>query len=97
MGCLLVNYLITWTVVETCIICIALNHIHHQCTDLLHFFPYLAYDLLQFLSILLYSLLPDRKLKTLIQRPLNHIPETKDGNSLLLFWYWEECLKQRFV
>ncbi|AES94857.2 putative CCAAT-binding factor [Medicago truncatula] len=42
------------------------------------------------------SLLPDRKLKTLIQRPLNHIPETKDGHSLLLFWYWEECLKQRY-
>ncbi|KAK7294502.1 hypothetical protein RJT34_17391 [Clitoria ternatea] len=42
------------------------------------------------------SLLPDRKLKTLIQRPLNHIPETKDGYSLLLFWYWEDCLKQRY-
>ncbi|TKY64219.1 CCAAT/enhancer-binding protein zeta [Spatholobus suberectus] len=42
------------------------------------------------------SLLPDRKLKTLIQRPLNHVPETKDGYSLLLFWYWEECLKQRY-
>ncbi|XP_027337939.1 CCAAT/enhancer-binding protein zeta [Abrus precatorius] len=42
------------------------------------------------------SLLPDHKLKTLIQRPLNHIPETKDGYSLLLFWYWEECLKQRY-
>ncbi|XP_045789959.1 CCAAT/enhancer-binding protein zeta-like [Trifolium pratense] len=42
------------------------------------------------------SLLPDRKLKTLMQRPLNHIPENKDGNSLLLFWYWEECLKQRY-
>ncbi|XP_061361888.1 protein SLOW WALKER 2-like [Gastrolobium bilobum] len=41
------------------------------------------------------SLLPDRKLKTLIQRPLNHVPETKDGYSLLLFWYWEDCLKQR--
>ncbi|OIW20777.1 hypothetical protein TanjilG_23143 [Lupinus angustifolius] len=42
------------------------------------------------------SLLPDRKLKSLIQRPLNHIPENKDGNSLLLFWHWEECLKQRY-
>ncbi|KAI4353552.1 hypothetical protein L6164_002492 [Bauhinia variegata] len=42
------------------------------------------------------SLLPDRKLKTLIQRPLNQVPETKDGYSLLLFWYWEECLKQRY-
>ncbi|GAU24328.1 hypothetical protein TSUD_49170 [Trifolium subterraneum] len=42
------------------------------------------------------SLLPDRKLKTLMQRPLNHIPENKDVYSLLLFWYWEECLKQRY-
>ncbi|GAV61402.1 CBF domain-containing protein [Cephalotus follicularis] len=42
------------------------------------------------------SLLPDRKLKTLLQRPLNNIPETKDGYSLLLFWYWEECLKHRY-
>lgn len=42
------------------------------------------------------SLLPDRKLKTLIQQPLNHLPESKDGNSLLLFWHWEECLKQRY-
>ncbi|CAI0470797.1 unnamed protein product [Linum tenue] len=42
------------------------------------------------------SLLPDRKLKTLLQRPLNDLPETKDGYSLLLFWYWEDCLKQRY-
>ncbi|CAN0877761.1 Protein SLOW WALKER 2 [Linum grandiflorum] len=42
------------------------------------------------------SLLPDRKLKTLLQRPLNNLPETKDGYSLLLFWYWEDCLKQRY-
>lgn len=42
------------------------------------------------------SLLPDRKLKTLFQRPIDHIPDTKDGNSLLLFWYWEDCLKQRY-
>lgn len=42
------------------------------------------------------SLLPDRMLKGLLQRPLNHLPETKDGYSLLLFWYWEECLKQRY-
>ncbi|KAF8011279.1 hypothetical protein BT93_J1784 [Corymbia citriodora subsp. variegata] len=42
------------------------------------------------------SLLPERKLKTLLQRPLNHLPETKDGYSLLLFWYWEDCLKQRY-
>ncbi|KAK9282464.1 hypothetical protein L1049_005382 [Liquidambar formosana] len=42
------------------------------------------------------SLLPDRKLKILLQRPLKHLPESKDGYSLLLFWYWEECLKQRY-
>ncbi|KAK4395034.1 CCAAT/enhancer-binding protein zeta [Sesamum angolense] len=37
----------------------------------------------------------DRKLKTLFQRPLNHLPDTKDGYSLL-FWHWEECLKERY-
>ncbi|CAN4089202.1 unnamed protein product [Withania somnifera] len=42
------------------------------------------------------SLLPDRKLKTLFQRPIDQISDTKDGYSLLLFWYWEECLKQRY-
>lgn len=41
-------------------------------------------------------LLPDRKLKSLIQRPLDILPETKDGYSLLLFWHWEDCLKQRY-
>ncbi|XWS16115.1 hypothetical protein CRYUN_Cryun34aG0057900 [Craigia yunnanensis] len=43
-----------------------------------------------------HMLLPDRKLKTLLQRPVNDLPETKDGYSLLLFWYWEDCLKQRY-
>ncbi|KAL2534208.1 CCAAT-binding factor [Abeliophyllum distichum] len=42
------------------------------------------------------SLLPDRKLKTLVQQPLNHLSDTKDGYSLLLFWHWEECLKERY-
>ncbi|KAK2997111.1 hypothetical protein RJ639_025401 [Escallonia herrerae] len=42
------------------------------------------------------SLLPDRKLKSLFQRPVNHLPESKDGYTLLLFWHWEECLKQRY-
>ncbi|XVF25270.1 hypothetical protein REPUB_Repub13aG0198800 [Reevesia pubescens] len=42
------------------------------------------------------KLLLDRKLKTLLQRPVNELPETKDGHSLLLFWYWEDCLKQRY-
>lgn len=42
------------------------------------------------------SLLPDRKLRTLFQQPLNYLPDSKDGNSLLLFWHWEECLKQRY-
>ncbi|KAI3838081.1 hypothetical protein MKW98_009032 [Papaver atlanticum] len=47
-------------------------------------------------ELFLSSLLPDRKLKILPQHPLNHLTETKDGYSLLLFWYWEECLKQRY-
>ncbi|ESQ27942.1 hypothetical protein EUTSA_v10018056mg [Eutrema salsugineum] len=55
-----------------------------------------AFRGLKALSEILIRLLPDRKLKTLLQRPLNSIPENKDGYSLLLFWYWEECLKQRY-
>ncbi|KAK9150753.1 hypothetical protein Syun_009062 [Stephania yunnanensis] len=47
-------------------------------------------------ELFLSSLLPDRKLKPLIQRPLDQLPESKDGNSLLLFWHWEDCLKQRY-
>ncbi|BBG98745.1 CCAAT-binding factor [Prunus dulcis] len=47
-------------------------------------------------AICIRSLLPDRKLKSLLQRPLDNVPETKDGYSLLLLWYWEECLKQRY-
>lgn len=47
-------------------------------------------------ELFLLRLLPDRKLKCLFQRPLDNLPETKDGFSLLLFWYWEECLKQRY-
>ncbi|EOA34544.1 hypothetical protein CARUB_v10022090mg [Capsella rubella] len=55
-----------------------------------------AFKGLKALSEILIRLLPDRKLKTLLQRPLNSIPENKDGYSLLLFWYWEDCLKQRY-
>ncbi|XVF74251.1 hypothetical protein PTKIN_Ptkin13bG0095100 [Pterospermum kingtungense] len=40
--------------------------------------------------------LPDQKLKTLLQRPVNELPEAKDGYFLLVFWYWEDCLKQRY-
>ncbi|XP_077240901.1 CCAAT-binding factor [Tasmannia lanceolata] len=47
-------------------------------------------------DLFLLRLLPDRKLKGLLQQPLNHLPESKDGFSLLLFWYWEDCLKQRY-
>ncbi|VFQ65516.1 unnamed protein product [Cuscuta campestris] len=53
-----------------------------------------GYDSLR--ELFVSSLLPDRKLKTLFQRPLNHVPDTKDGHSLLLLWYWEDCLKQRY-
>lgn len=42
------------------------------------------------------SLLPDRKLKYFGQHPLHVLSESKDGNSLLLFWYWEDCLKHRY-
>ncbi|KAF8401148.1 hypothetical protein HHK36_014452 [Tetracentron sinense] len=48
------------------------------------------------LTMLPACLLPDRKLKSIFQRPLSHLPESKDGYSLILFWYWEECLKQRY-
>ncbi|KAG0477200.1 hypothetical protein HPP92_014041 [Vanilla planifolia] len=47
-------------------------------------------------ELFLLRLLPDRKLKNLIQRPLDRLPENKDGYSLLVFWFWEECLKQRY-
>ncbi|KAL9674618.1 hypothetical protein QQ045_030890 [Rhodiola kirilowii] len=55
-------------------------------------FAFAGFDALRELFL---RLLPDRKLKSLFQQPLNHLPETKDGNSLLLFWYWEDCLKER--
>ncbi|KAG9457617.1 hypothetical protein H6P81_002125 [Aristolochia fimbriata] len=47
-------------------------------------------------DLFLLRLLPDRKLKSLLQRPLNHLPESKDGYSLVLYWYWEDCLKLRY-
>ncbi|KAF5194073.1 CCAAT/enhancer-binding protein zeta [Thalictrum thalictroides] len=48
-------------------------------------------------ELFLDRLLPkDRKLKSLIQQPVNHLPKSRDGYSLLLFWYWEECLKQKY-
>lgn len=53
-----------------------------------------GFDVLK--ELFISSLLPDRKLKTLLQQPLDKLPESKDGYSLLLFWYWEECLKQRY-
>ncbi|XP_050383837.1 protein SLOW WALKER 2 [Argentina anserina] len=57
-------------------------------------YAFAGFDALR--ELFLTSLLPDRKLKSLIQRPVNDLPETKDGYSLLLLWYWEECLKQRY-
>ncbi|XP_031499827.1 protein SLOW WALKER 2 [Nymphaea colorata] len=47
-------------------------------------------------ELFLVSLLPDRKLKYLFQHPLNCISESKDGFFLLLLWYWEDCLKNRY-
>ncbi|KAL9157163.1 hypothetical protein ABFS82_09G127300 [Erythranthe guttata] len=55
-----------------------------------------AFTAFEALKEIFIILLPDRKLKTLFQRPLNHLSDTKDGYSLLLFWYWEECLKDRY-
>ncbi|KMZ66705.1 hypothetical protein ZOSMA_28G00650 [Zostera marina] len=46
---------------------------------------------------LFHRLLPDRKLKTFLQRPLDILPESKDGSSLLLFWCWEGNLKKRLL
>ncbi|KAJ3686788.1 hypothetical protein LUZ61_015952 [Rhynchospora tenuis] len=57
-------------------------------------YAFTGFDALK--ELFLSRLLPDRKLKSLFQRPLDILPETKDGYSLLLFWYWEECLKQRY-
>ncbi|EPS70469.1 hypothetical protein M569_04290, partial [Genlisea aurea] len=55
-----------------------------------------AFAAFQSLQEIFLILLPDRKLKALYQRPLNHLPENKEGYSLLLFWYWEESLKDRY-
>ncbi|XP_052167758.1 protein SLOW WALKER 2 [Oryza glaberrima] len=57
-------------------------------------YAFTGFDALK--ELFLKRLLPDRKLKSLIQHPLDILPETKDGFSLLLFWYWEDCLKQRY-
>ncbi|KAI3455663.1 hypothetical protein Pfo_012326 [Paulownia fortunei] len=55
-----------------------------------------AFTAFEALKEIFIILLPDRKLKTLFQWPLNHLSDTKDGYSLLLFWHWEECLKERY-
>ncbi|KAG6428816.1 hypothetical protein SASPL_106853 [Salvia splendens] len=55
-----------------------------------------AFTAFEALKEMFLILLPDRKLKTLSQRPLNHLSDTKDGYSLLLFWYWEQSLKERY-
>ncbi|OMO70572.1 CCAAT-binding factor [Corchorus capsularis] len=57
-------------------------------------YAFTGFDALK--ELFISNLLPDRKLKTLLQRPVNELPENKDGYSLLLFWYWEDCLKQRY-
>ncbi|CAA0829454.1 Unknown protein [Striga hermonthica] len=55
-----------------------------------------AFTAFEALKEIFLILLPDRKLKNLSQRPLNHLSDTKDGHSLLLFWYWEHLLKERY-
>ncbi|KAH9540177.1 hypothetical protein CY35_15G097300 [Sphagnum magellanicum] len=47
-------------------------------------------------EIFLASLLPDRKLKFLAQQPLRLLYNSKEAASLLLYWYWEDCLKHRY-
>lgn len=39
------------------------------------------------------TLLPDRKLKYFAQQPLQ---AQREGDRLLLLWYWEDCLKHRY-
>ncbi|CAM6017455.1 unnamed protein product [Sphagnum balticum] len=47
-------------------------------------------------ELFLASLLPDRKLKFLGQQPLRLLYNSKEAASLLLYWYWEDCLKHRY-
>ncbi|GBG69517.1 hypothetical protein CBR_g4353 [Chara braunii] len=47
-------------------------------------------------ELFLRSLLPDRKLKFLHQQRLDVLPPGKEGWKLLLLWFWEDRLKQRF-
>ncbi|KAH7422635.1 hypothetical protein KP509_12G018100 [Ceratopteris richardii] len=47
-------------------------------------------------ELLLSSLLPDRKLKSLTQQPLKAQSDSQEVDVLLLLWYWEDCLKQRY-
>ncbi|MCO5553080.1 hypothetical protein L7F22_006601 [Adiantum nelumboides] len=42
------------------------------------------------------SLLPDRKLKFLVQQPLQQLEDTEAADGVLFLWYWEDCLKQRY-
>jgi ribosome biogenesis protein MAK21 len=48
-------------------------------------------------ELFLASLLPDRKLKFLAQQPLRLLYNSKEAASLLLYWYWEDCLKHRYA
>ncbi|KAG0631987.1 hypothetical protein M758_1G296500 [Ceratodon purpureus] len=47
-------------------------------------------------ELFLRSLLPDRKLKYLNQQPLSSLADSKEGSALLLYWYFEDCLKRRY-
>eukprot|EP00897_Mesotaenium_endlicherianum_P007143 jgi/Mesen1/6457/ME000033S05757 len=48
-------------------------------------------------ELFLMSLLPDRKLRYLAQQPLQALPAGEEGQRLLLFWYWEDFLKERYA
>ena len=47
-------------------------------------------------EIFLVALLPDRKLRFFEQQPLGAVPDNKEGNRRLLFYYVEDCLKKRY-
>ncbi|XP_024383278.1 protein SLOW WALKER 2 [Physcomitrium patens] len=47
-------------------------------------------------ELFLSSLLPDRKLKYLNQQPLSSLASSKEGSTLLLYWYFEDCVKRRY-
>ncbi|KAJ7521119.1 hypothetical protein O6H91_19G038900 [Diphasiastrum complanatum] len=48
-------------------------------------------------ELFLTNLLPGRKLKYLRQQPLMGLTESVEEATLLLYWFWEDCLKERYA